>query len=113
VTSHRDNHNKTNLDRIHRVQGQLARLEAMIAADDGTCEERVILARTIEKGMNSLITHLVECYIEHTALPQLQAQPQHALQDLTRVLHLMNETTPYKTGKKKVKRKKEPVPSAE
>jgi DNA-binding FrmR family transcriptional regulator len=86
----RSDHNRASLNRIHRIQGQLASLERMIEADDGTCEERVVRARTVEKGMQKLITHLVECYIENTAHQEMQSDPAKVVDDLKRIINLMN-----------------------
>jgi len=82
--------NRKTINRIRRIQGQLAALEAMISADDGSCEERVLRARTIEKGMSSLINHLFDCYIENTLGHDLRADPQGALNDMQRILKLIN-----------------------
>lgn len=87
----RHDHNKKNLDRIRRIKGQLESLERMIEADEGTCEERVIRARTVEKGMTSLITHLVECYIENTARLAMIEDPDKAVQELNRIINLLNK----------------------
>jgi DNA-binding FrmR family transcriptional regulator len=86
----RDAFNRKTINRIRRIQGQLAALEAMITADDGSCEERVLRARTIEKGMSSLINHLFDCYIENTLQHDLGADPQGALSDMQRILKLIN-----------------------
>lgn len=86
----RDEFNRKTINRIRRIQGQLSALEAMIGADDGSCEERVLRARTIEKGMSSLINHLFECYIENTLGQDLGADPQAALSDMQRILKLIN-----------------------
>jgi len=83
-------YNKKTLHRIHRIQGQLSALERMIAADAGTCEERVIQARAIEKGMTSLITHLVECYLVNTAIHQMQDAPAKTMEELVRIFDLLN-----------------------
>ncbi len=82
--------NHKTLHRIHRIQGQLAALERLIEADEGTCEERVIRARTIEKGMTSLITHLVECYLVNTARHEMTEDPEKTTQDLARIFDLLN-----------------------
>jgi DNA-binding FrmR family transcriptional regulator len=87
----RCDHNKRNLDRIRRIKGQLESLERLIAADEGTCEERVIRARTVEKGVTSLITHLVECYIENTAKYLMATDPDKAAQDISRIVQLLNK----------------------
>ena len=86
----RCDHNKKSLDRIRRMKGQLAALERMIEADEGSCEDRVIRARTVEKGMNSLITHLVDCYIENTARPEMETDPDKAMADIRRIFDLVN-----------------------
>lgn len=83
-------YNRKTINRIRRIQGQLSALEAMISADDGSCEERVLRARTIEKGMSSLINHLFDCYIENTLGQDLGADPQSALSDMQRILKLIN-----------------------
>jgi DNA-binding FrmR family transcriptional regulator len=103
----RHDHNKKNLDRIRRMMGQLESLEHMIEADEGTCEERVIRARTIEKGVTSLITHLVECYIENTARLQMETDPDQAVRDLNRIINLVNDTAPYKPNPERNRRKAE------
>lgn len=82
--------NRKTLNRIRRIQGQLAALEAMISADDGSCEERVLRARTIEKGMASLINHLFDCYIENSLAQELGSDPQAALNDMQKILKLIN-----------------------
>ena len=86
----RDAFNRKTINRIRRIQGQLAALEAMISADEGSCEERVLRARTIEKGMSSLINHLFDCYIENTLAHDLGSDPQAALSDMQKILKLIN-----------------------
>lgn len=83
-------YNTRTLHRIHRIQGQLAALERMIEADEGSCEERVVRARAIEKGMTSLITHLVACYLDNTARHDMETDPQRATDDLKRIFDLLN-----------------------
>lgn len=83
-------YNQQTLNRIRRIQGQLAGLERMIAADGGSCEERVIRARAVEKGMTSLITHLVECYLTNTARFEMAEDPDKAVHDLARIFDLLN-----------------------
>ncbi len=83
-------YNKKTLHRIHRIQGQLASLERMIAADEGTCEERVIRARAIEKAMTSLITHVVECYLMNTARLEMEKDPEKATREIARIFDLLN-----------------------
>ncbi len=84
-------YNSKTLHRIHRIQGQLAALEAMIERDEGTCEERVVRARTVEKGMTSLITHLVECYLTNTARHEMQENPDKTTKDIARIFDLLNQ----------------------
>lgn len=86
----REDFNRKTINRIRRIQGQLSALESMISADQGSCEERVLRARTIEKGMSSLINHLFECYIENTLAHDLGADPQSALSDMQKILKLIN-----------------------
>jgi DNA-binding FrmR family transcriptional regulator len=83
-------YNKKTIHRIHRIQGQLAALERLIEADEGTCEERVIRARAIEKGMTSLISHLVECYLVNTAQHQMEEAPEDTTKELVRIFDLLN-----------------------
>ncbi len=83
-------YNEKTLHRIHRIQGQLAGLEKMIEQDEGTCEERVIRARAVEKGMTSLITHLVECYLVNTARQEMEQNPDETTQNLARIFDLLN-----------------------
>jgi DNA-binding FrmR family transcriptional regulator len=83
-------YNRKTLHRIHRIQGQLAGLEKMIEADEGSCEERVIRARTIEKGLTSLITHLVECYLVNTARDTMVDDPNTAVEEISRIFDLLN-----------------------
>ena len=62
----------------------------MIAADQGSCEERVLRARTIEKGLTSLINHLFDCYIENTLQGEMADDPARAVSDLQKILKLIN-----------------------
>ena len=90
VESTREAHNSKTVNRIKRIQGQLKALEELIVADAGSCEERVLRARTIEKGMSSLINHLFDCYIENSLRHDLRADPEAAVDDLGRILKLIN-----------------------
>jgi DNA-binding FrmR family transcriptional regulator len=83
-------YNKKTLNRIRRVKGQLSALERLIEQYEGSCEDRVIRARTIEKGITSLITHLVDCYVENTVQHEMQSDPKQAVKDLQNILRLMN-----------------------
>lgn len=83
-------YNTKSLHRIHRIQGQLTALEKMIDADTGTCEERVILGRTVEKGVTNLITHLVECYLVNTARYEMETDPETTSKDIARIFNLIN-----------------------
>lgn len=84
-------YNKKSLHRIRRIKGQLDALERLIEADAGSCEERVIRARTIEKAMASLITHMVDCYLVNTARHEIEADPDQAIRDIKRVFELINK----------------------
>ena len=86
----RCDYNKKTLNRIRRIKGQLSALERLIEEDEGTCEDRVLRARTVEKGMTSLITHLVDCYVENTVQYEMQSNPEGAVADLQKILKLMN-----------------------
>lgn len=87
----RTDHNRGNINRIRRIQGQLESLAKMLEADDGSCEERVVRARTIEKGVTSLINHLVTCYIDNTARLEMETEPDKVSQDISRLLKLLNK----------------------
>lgn len=87
----RADHNKDSLDRLRRIQGQLASLARLIEADEGTCEDRIVRARTVEKGMRSLITHLVECHLENTARPLMDTDADAAMIEITRIVQLLNK----------------------
>ncbi len=86
----RDDFNRKTVNRIRRIQGQLSALEDVIAADQGSCEERVLRARTIEKGMTSLINHLFECYVENTLKAEISSNPAQAVDDMQKILKLIN-----------------------
>ena len=86
----RHDFNRKTINRIRRIQGQLVALEDMIAADLGSCEERVLRARTIEKGLTSLINHLFDCYIENTLQGEMVDDPARAVSDLQKILKLIN-----------------------
>lgn len=86
----RCDYNKKTINRIRKIKGQLRALEHLIEEDAGTCEDRVLRARTIEKGMTSLITHLVDCYVENTVQHEMQSDPEQAVKDLQKILRLMN-----------------------
>ncbi|MBC6937722.1 MAG: hypothetical protein DWB42_18105 [Chloroflexi bacterium] len=83
-------YNTKTLHRIRRIKGQLNALERLIEADAGSCEERVIQARAIEKGMTSLITHLVECYLVNTARYKMEQDPDATTQEIARIFDLLN-----------------------
>lgn len=79
---------KQTVNRVHRIQGQLAALERDIQSDH-TCEQLVTQASAIEKAMSSLILHMMEGYLEHQAKPLLEADPDQALQDIKRLFELI------------------------
>lgn len=86
----RSEHNKASLNRIRRIQGQLEKLAQVIEADEKTCSERVIQARAIEKGMTSLINHLVTCHIDNTIKYQMQHNPDEASEEIAQLVKLLN-----------------------
>ena len=86
----RRDYNRKTVNRLRRIQGQLSALEDMIIADQGSCEERVLRARTIEKGMSSLINHLFDCYIENTLQAEMNDDPAGAVSELQKILKLVN-----------------------
>jgi DNA-binding FrmR family transcriptional regulator len=87
----RTDHNRANINRIRRIQGQLESLAKMLEADEGSCEERVVRARTVEKGVTSLINHLVTCYIDNTARLEMEKNPDKVSEDINRLLKLLNK----------------------
>ncbi|MGB7342106.1 MAG: metal-sensing transcriptional repressor [Phototrophicaceae bacterium] len=87
----RSEHNKANLNRIRRIQGQLESLAKMLEEDSGTCEERVVRARTAEKGVASLISNMIECYVDNTIKFQMQTDPEAATEELSNLLKLVNK----------------------
>lgn len=87
----RTEHNKANLNRIRRIQGQLKSLEKMVEADEGSCEDRVVRARTVEKGVASLISNMIECYIDNTIKYQMKTDPEQATEELSALMKLVNK----------------------
>ena len=81
---------KKTINRIHRIQGQLTALERQIAADH-TCEDLVIQARAIEKATASLITHMVQGYLQHQAKETMMQDPEQAVTEIGRVFQLINQ----------------------
>jgi DNA-binding FrmR family transcriptional regulator len=84
----RDERRKQTVNRVHRIQGQLAALERDIQSDH-TCEQLVTQASAIEKAMSSLILHMMEGYLEHQARPLLESDPDQALQEIKRLFELI------------------------
>lgn len=85
---------KRTINRLHRLQGQLAALERAIEneTDENTiCEDVIVQARAIEKGMASLIVHVVNGYIEHELKAQMQHEPDQATQQIQRLMSLANQ----------------------
>lgn len=87
----RCDHNRRNVNRIRRIKGQLESLERLLEADEGTCEERVIRARTIEKAVTSLTNHLVTCYLENTARYEMADNPDKVIADVSRLIELLHK----------------------
>lgn len=91
VPAPRCDYNKKSLHRINRIMGQLEGLKRMVEADTGSCEDRVIRARTIEKAVASLTRHMVECYMVNTAQHEMVDDPEKVTQDMLRIFELMNK----------------------
>ena len=77
------------INRIHRIQGQLAALEKNVAAND-PCEAVVVQARAIEKAMASLISHVFQGYLDHQAKDQMELNAAEASQEIARIFGLIN-----------------------
>lgn len=77
------------IHRIHRLQGQLAALERRIETDT-PFEEMVIQARAVEKGVSSLITHLVANHLKHQVRDLMRESPDVASRQIIRFLQLLN-----------------------
>ena len=86
----RSERQKKTIHRIHRIQGQLTALERQIDADH-TCEDLVIQARAIEKATASLITHMVQGYLQHQAKETMRQDPEQAVAEIGRVFQLINQ----------------------
>lgn len=82
---------KRTVQRIHRLQGQLAALERAVAEDGTPCQNIVIQARAIEKAVISLITHVVGGYLEHEVKSVMQENPDEAIYEIQRIFQLFNE----------------------
>lgn len=87
-TEKRAERQKRTINRIHRIQGQLAALERAIE-EDKQCEDRVIQALAIEKAVSSLTNHMLEGYIEHQARPRIQIDPDATLDEIKRLFKLL------------------------
>jgi len=82
-------HSPETIHRIHRLQGQLSALERNIEA--GTpCEEVVIQARAVEKGVSSLITHIVANHLRYQVRDLMRERPDSASQQIIRLFQLLN-----------------------
>jgi DNA-binding FrmR family transcriptional regulator len=82
-------HHRETIHRIHRLQGQLAALERSIRADD-PCEAVVIQARAVEKGVASLITHMIARHLQYQVRGLMQESPEKAAQEVIRLFQLLN-----------------------
>jgi len=89
--NHRCEYNKATLNRIRRIQGQLDSLARMIETDEGSCEDRVVRARTIEKATASLIRHLIACYMDNTARHEMATDPDKVVDDINRIIELLSK----------------------
>lgn len=88
MSESREERRKRSLNRIHRIQGQLAALERDIEGEH-QCEHLVTQATAIEKAVRSLILHMTEGYLEHQVKPMLEENPDQALQDIKRLFELI------------------------
>jgi len=79
---------KKTLNRIHRIQGQLSALERTIESDTA-CEDVVTQARAVEKGVASLIAHVVGGYIHNQFREQYDMDPDGASEDMERLFNLI------------------------
>ena len=86
----RTEHNKASINRIRRIQGQLQKLAEVIESDEKSCADRVIQARAIEKGMTSLINHLVTCHIDNTLKYKVQHEPEAVSEEIAQLVKLLN-----------------------
>ena len=87
MTTEKVDRRKKTLNRIHRIQGQLAALEKDIAADR-TCEHLVTQALAIEKGMGSLVQHMISGYLQHQAKDLMEENPDEAIKEIQRLFEL-------------------------
>ena len=82
-------HHRETIHRIHRLQGQLAALERSVRAD-APCETVVIQARAVEKGVASLITHMIARHLKYQVRGLMQENPEKAAQEIIRLFQLLN-----------------------
>lgn len=80
------------VQRLHRIQGQLKGLEYLVE-EDGSCEEIVIRAYTIEKAVASFIMQVLDDYFECHINSLLEDKPEAAKEEIRRLFLLVNRWT--------------------
>jgi DNA-binding FrmR family transcriptional regulator len=81
---------KKTINRIHRIQGQLAALEQSIQANK-PCKDLVIQARTVEKATASLISHMFEGFLLHQYKDIMHTDRDQAIQEISGLFKLINQ----------------------
>ncbi len=84
-----ERHKKT-INRIHRIQGQLAALEQSIQTDK-SCKDLVIQARTVEKATASLISHMFEGFLRYQYKDIMQTDQDQAIEEISNLFKLINK----------------------
>jgi CsoR family transcriptional regulator, copper-sensing transcriptional repressor len=77
------------IQRLRRIQGQLKGLECLVEKD-GTCEEIVIRAYTVEKAVASFIMQVLDDYFECHINTLLEEDPEAAKEEIRRLFQLVN-----------------------
>lgn len=80
------------LQRLHRIQGQIASLEQTVAADS-SCEEIITRTYTIEKALSSFIMQVVDDYLDCHIAALLEDNPKAAQSEIQRLFQLVNRWT--------------------
>lgn len=80
------------LQRLHRIQGQIASLEQTVAADSA-CEDIVIRAYTIEKALASFIMQVLDNYFDCHINTLLEEEPEATKEEIRRLFQLVNRWT--------------------
>lgn len=88
-------HQREILHCLHLIQGQLQALAKLLEASGGdchesNCEDLLLRAVTIEKGLSSLGCQLVMAYLCNDFAAKRQEQPDEAKKELGHLLKLMH-----------------------